>query len=393
MRDKPIGNKVVFFSLTLLITLSIIVPIYGSVYAYMSLTVFLNPISPPVWFVDPRENQVTVTLGPNRTSALVSIKTLISDVELTYNSNFYLGPDGWYFIPGAYLTNAYWLPSYQGALGVIEIYGTISGHDGDVAALLQNITIPSTSLSSLTEEIVYYYPSRPLSVCYVLGGLYDWETGIMVFSDGARCVENSWSEAIFKIDPSVVEPGKTYGLVAGILIYNLFLPQTYYVYYDRIELVAKTENPVYGGNWLLSSSDSGNYRGKLVVTESTFSGEVNATIRLASVEGHTSTPIVIRESTVVAGETSEIPFSEPPSGYNSLYFKVDASLEPGSSCTLGLKFVFRTEGAIAEYPITLSIHDPELHDEYSLSLKYNEMIPVYKLKSISLNLGEVVFED
>ena len=393
MKNKPIGDKVIFFSLTLLITLSIIVPIYGSVYAYMPLTVFLNPISPPVWFVDPQEGQVTVTLGPNRTSALVSIKTLISDVELTYNGDFYLGPDGWYFIPGAYLTNAYWLPSYQGALGVIEIYGTIPGYTGDVAALLQNITIPSTSISSLTEEIVYYYPSRPLSVCYVLGGLYDWESGTLVFSDGVQCVENSWSEAIFNIDPSVVEPGKTYGLIAGILIYNFFLPQTYYVYYDRVELVAQTENPVYSGNWLLSSSDSGNYRGKLVVTESTFSGEVNATIWLVSVEGHTSTPIVIRESTIVAGETSEIPFSEPPSGYNSLYFKIDTSLEPGSSCTLELKFVFRTEGAIAEYPITLSIHDPELHGEYSLSLKYNEMIPVYELKSISLNLGEVVFED
>ena len=391
IRDKTI--TAVFSLAPLIFLLLFIIPTYASVYVYTPILASLNPIAPPVWFSDPGEDQVTVFLGANRTSASVTIKALTTNLELTFNSDFYMGPDGWYFVPGTYLTNAYWLPSYQGASGVIEIYGTIPGFGADAAALLQNVTIPSTSLTSLTEKITYYYPSRLFSGCLILGGLYDWETGSWAFRDTISCNENVWSEAIFNIDPSAVEPGKTYGLIAGIMLYNNFiLPQTYYVYYDRVELIAQTVKPVYSGNWLLCISDGGDYRGKLIVEGGSFSGEINATIWLVSFEGSETSRIVIRNSEVIVSQTSEVLFTQPPSGYSSLYLKINTLVEPGSSGFLSLKFKFKTGGVVAEYPLTLFIHDPEKNKGEKVNVKFHRKIPVRKvrLENLLLGLGEVV---
>ncbi|RLE91934.1 MAG: hypothetical protein DRN04_11610 [Thermoprotei archaeon] len=383
----------IFSSVFLIILLSYIIPTYASVYAYIPTLASLNPIAPPVWLNDPQENQVTVLIGANRTSASITIKALTTNLELAFNSDFYTGPDGWHFVPGMYLTNAYWLPNYQGALGVIEVYGTIPGFNGDITVLFQNITIPSIPLSTLTEKITYYYLSRPSSRCFIIGGLYDWEDGLWVFLDALRCDENMWSEAVFNIDPSVVKPGKIYGLIAGVMLFNtIIFPQTYYIYYDKVELVAQTTNPVYSGNWLLCISDGNNYRGKLIVEETSFSGKINATVWLTSFEGSETSRIVIRDSKVIVSETSEIPFTQPPPGYSSLYFKIDTSVEPASSGTLSFKFRFKTGGVVAEYPLTLFIHDPENGREENVNVKFHKRIPVHKvrLENLLSDLGELI---
>ncbi|RLE98969.1 MAG: hypothetical protein DRJ57_03035, partial [Thermoprotei archaeon] len=207
--------------------------------------------------MEPGTADVDVTLGPNSTSAQVSIKASVEPGELTYNGGFESGPDGWYFAPGNYLTSAVWLASYLGRVGVVDIYGTIPGLSYDSAGLVQLITIPNATLASLTLNVTYYI-EYARSIVYVIVGLYDPSTSSWAWTGSSRAVSGSWTTEQFSIPVDSVSPGASYYVYAGVYIFNLnFLgSQLYHFYLDEVRLVAVPQYPSFTGTALLGNTTS-----------------------------------------------------------------------------------------------------------------------------------------
>ena len=352
-------SKYVVFFLVLIIVLALGVVNTSSFVFY---PIHISPlfISPPVYFQDPNESGVSVSLGANRTSAIITVNATTSTQELTINGGFETGPDYWYFVSGTYLTSAYWYDSFLGRTGVIEITGSIPAGQSDNAGIVQEVTFPSTELSSIELYIGYFFGVYFRTTCYVLAGLYDPEVGDWAWFGYTACSVGSWSEAYFSIPLTAVEQGKSYYVYAGVYIYNgFFLAQTYSYYMDYVHLYVQTANPSFSGVTLNIQDVAGSYTGKLVLTSYSFTGSVNASIWLKNFYGIDSSRIEIVNSNVVSSSTSEISFDVPPSGYVSLKIMLETVMEPSSSANLSLKFIYRRgDGVKVTYPLQLSIIDP-----------------------------------
>ncbi|RLE99043.1 MAG: hypothetical protein DRJ57_02930 [Thermoprotei archaeon] len=299
-----------------------------------------------------------MVLGPNATSAQVTIKATIEASELTYNSGFESGPDGWYFSPGSYLTNAAWLASYLGRTGVVDIYGTIPGFSSDYAGMVQLVTVPNTTLSSLTLTVTYYI-EYARSVVNLVVGLYDPSTSSWAWTSSSRAVSGSWTTEQFTIPVNSVVPGASYYVYAGVFIFNLniFRSQLYHFYLDEVRLVAVPQYPSFTGTALLGNV-TGRFEASLKLYSLTASPGSNVTLWLVNHTLYSSTPIRVVSGAATSSETSWIGVDVAPPGYAPLKLQVDASLPNGGSAHLELRLRYRRPGVTVTYPVTLDVVDP-----------------------------------
>ncbi len=334
------------------------IDLYAAVHTYYPALLEVRGSEPPLWLADPGTAGVDVVLGPNATSAQVTIKATIEASELTYNGGFESGPDGWYFSPGSYLANAAWLASYLGRTGVVDIYGTIPGFSSDYAGIIQLVTVPNTTLSSLTLTVTYYI-EYARSVVNLVVGLYDPSTSSWAWISSSRAVSGSWTTEQFTIPVNSVVPGASYYVYAGVFIFNLnfFRSQLYHFYLDEVRLVAVPQYPSFTGTALLGNV-TGRFEASLKLYSLTASPGSNVTLWLVNHTLYSSTPIRVVSGAAASGETSWIGVSEAPPGYAPLKLQVDASLPSGGSAHLELGLRYRRPGVTVTYMVTLDVVDP-----------------------------------
>ena len=300
-----------------------------------------------------------MVLGPNATSAQVTIKATIEASELTYNGGFESGPDGWYFSPGSYLTNAAWLASYLGRTGVVDIYGTIPALSYDLAGLMQLVTIPNTTLSSLTLNVTYYIAFGRLSLVYLVVWLYDPSTGSLAWSSFIAATPRSWTTEQFSIPVNRVTPGASYHVYAGVYIinFNPFRPRLYHFYLDEIRLIAVPQYPSFTGTALLGNT-TGRFEASLKLASIIASPSSNVSVWLINHTLYSSSPIRVVNGSPVSTETSWIKVNATLPGYTPLKLQVDATLPSGGSVTLMMELRYRRGGVLVKYPVTLEVVDP-----------------------------------
>ena len=347
------------------LVLSMVVPavLLAGVFVYYPLSASIVPVPPPIIYVDPGSPYTTVQLGPNETSAEVVAKAQAGTWEITYNGGFDDNPDGWYFIPGTYLTNAAWYASVSDGTtteyGVVGIYGYLTATT-DNATILQYVTIPSAAATSFTVEVtVMGYATNGIYLLFYYVGLYDPATSSTVWSSNFNIARSSWQTQTFTVSASLT-PGKTYILYFLAYPYHLgWWSGTVYYFIDEFRLYATLSTPYYT-NVVIDSNvtDGQTYESQLVLKSLVYSGTPNVTLKLVNVNNVESTPINISSGTVVSDRTSWISTPPASSGYTSLRFHVDASVNTGGYVNMTLEYRYTIGGVVVKYPLQLNITDP-----------------------------------
>ena len=168
-----------------------------------------------------------------------------SQTQLLSNPGFDTSADNWSFYPGDYIDKATWLESFNGANGVVEIYGTLPAWAfsvSDYAFLGQTVTFPS-SLSSGEIEVKYYAESSGASMI-VVAGIYDTSSNSWVWYDTVDATQGSWQTITINIPSDVLSSisGKTYLFVVGVGAsdYTLWWSTSVYFYLDHVYLTVTT---------------------------------------------------------------------------------------------------------------------------------------------------------
>ena len=161
--------------------------------------------------------------------------------QLLQNPDFETDASGWYFYPGDYINNAQWLDSYNGAQGVVVMYGTLpawSFYVEDWAFLGQYVTFP-TSMSSGTIEVKYYATSEGASMSVVVG-IYDTNADQWVWYDIVDATQGSWQTITVTIPSDVLSSvaGGEYLFVVGVGAsdYTLWWSTDVYFFVDHVYL-------------------------------------------------------------------------------------------------------------------------------------------------------------
>lgn len=333
----------------------------AAVYAFMPVEVGVAPVPPPLVLLDPNTTDVIVSLGANRTSSNVTVKAFSGLREITYNGDFDTGPDGWFFLPGTYLTNVAWLPSFLGASGVIEISGTLPSFTYDSAYILSSVSIPNTSISGLFLNVTYYV-RRVWGVFHrLVVVLYDLDTSSVVWSSTTLPVTGGWDVASFTIPASSVVPGKMYYILAGFYAFNPipFFPVNLSYYFDSVHLYVNLTNPSFGGVVLAGNlTHTQEFNAWLRLDDLTVTGNVNASIVLINLTGYASSPIEVSNNVVLSNETSPIEVAPSPPGYVSFRVILQISMEAGSSVNMTLSLIYSLGGVTATYPVRINVTDP-----------------------------------
>lgn len=352
----------------LLVTLLAATLIQASVYVYYPFSSRISAVAPPIIYVDPESANTQVSLGPNATSAAVVAKAQAGTLEISYNSGFDNNPNGWYFAPGTYLSSAVWLASasdgYTTEYGVIEVYGYLPRFTSDTAFILQYVTIPNASLSSLTATVTLFatYSGSGFGLLRFQVGLYDPDTSTTVWTSTTTTAPSTWSTYSYAIPASSVTPGKTYMFYISVNAFVLgFFGGGYaYFYIDMLQLNATLLNPYYTNVYLLANvTDGRTYESRLVLKSIDYTGAPNITIKLVNESNFESTPIVVSQGSVVSSSTSWIETPPTVAGYTSLRFHLDASIDAGTYANMTLLYQYRLgNGVIVTYPLQLNVTDP-----------------------------------
>lgn len=335
----------------------------ASFYVYYPLSARISPVAPPIIYVDPGTSNTYVTLGPNATSAFVKAKAQAGTWEVEYNGGFDDNPDGWYFSPGTYLTNAAWYASVSDGsttrYGVVGIYGYMTG-TSDTAYLLQYVTVPNASASYSVEITLFAYSTNGLYIMYYTVGLYDPSSSTTVWQSSG-IASSTWRTSTYSVSASLT-PGKTYILFFAATPYHIswFGSGTVYYFVDEFRLYATLSNPYYTNTFIDANvTDGQTYEARLVLLSYTYSGTPNASIKLVNMSSYESDPIVISSGSASRTATSWIQAGPAPTGYTSLRFHLDASLNTGGYLNMTLAFQYRLgDGVTVTYPLQLNVTDP-----------------------------------
>ncbi len=359
-----------------LIPLLFLIPhVYGASFGYNPGSGVINAAAPPVMFMDPGVPGSTVTLGPNSTSATITVKASIQPFDLVSNSDF-IGPNPWLFIPGADLVSATVLPTYLGRTGVANVSGSgaLSSGYTDSAFLYQQITWPTTPISSAT---VYLDACVDFAVTAGFSILLLDATVFLVDAATLTVVESftfllgigasgtcTWTLNTAALTVGLYTPGATYYFLIRYRVQSLFtlFGGSYYArfYTDLANITVVPTNPTFLGMFLVANASTGIYNASLSLLSASFTGIVNASIWLRNNTIQVqSTPITITGSTIISSQTSELLMTTVPPGYYSLEMWLDTTISPGASATLNMVLRYRIEdGVYVEYPIQLNIVDP-----------------------------------
>ena len=353
-------RTLLFVSAVLLSILS--AALLAGVFVYYPYSTSMKPVPPPIVYVDPGSPYTTVQLGPNAASAEVVAKAQAGTWEITYNGGFDDNPDGWYFSPGTYLSNAAWYSSVSDGsttkYGVIGIYGYMTG-TSDQAAILQYVTVPNTSATFTAQVTVFGYATSGIYILYYYVGLYDPDTSSSVWSSSGIATR-SWQTQTFTVSASLT-PGKTYIFYFLAYPYHIswFGSGTVYYFIDELRLYATVSNPYYTNVFVDANvTDGQTYQSMLVLRRLVYSGTPNVTVKLVNVSNVESTAITISSGTVVSDRTSWIVTPPASSGYTSLRFHVDASINSGGYVNMTFTYIYKIGGVVVEYPLQLNITDP-----------------------------------
>ncbi len=349
--------------------------VLGAEFSYYPTSLTLNSISPPITFYDPGVPGVTVSLGPNSTSASITVKASTQPFDIVANSDF-IGPSPWLFIPGTDLTSATVLPSYLGRVGVANISGSGSLFSGytDSAFLYQQITWPTTPIlfaNVYLEACVEYAVTSGFSILLLDATVFvvdantlavvDSLTFILDVGSSSTCTWNTYTGGL---NVAAYTPGGTYYFLIRYRVQSLFtlFGGAYYArfYTNLANITVAPANPTFLGIFLLANASTGIYNASLSLVSASFTGNVDANIWLRNNTVQVqSSSITITASTIVTSQTSELVVTTVPPGYYSLEMWLDTTISPGSSATLNLVLKYRIQdGVYVEYPIQLNIVDP-----------------------------------
>jgi subtilisin len=164
-----------------------------------------------------------------------------TETQLLNNPDFATDASGWSFYPGDYIDKATWLESFNGASGVVEIYGTLPAWSFDVsdyAFIGQSVTFPQT-LSSGTIEVKYYASSSSASMSVVVG-IYDTANSQWVWYDIVDATKGSWQSITVTIPSDTLTKisGGTYLFVVGVGAsdFTLWWSSDVYFFVDNVYL-------------------------------------------------------------------------------------------------------------------------------------------------------------
>ena len=374
LRARPWGERPLRIAALLTLTiaaLSIPAAVLSSTFVMYNASLVSRPVPPPVTLSSTSNPNEVAVVGPNETSASVTLKATAGWKEITRNGGFLQGPDGWLLYPGTYLTGGYWFPYALGAYGVIKLNGSISGSYtlvSDSEFIGQSVVIPNTSINDIEVNVTYYFnttSSGAYATTYLYAYLLD-TSGNTVWSDYVTPVSGAWDNVTFTVPTTDVTPGDTYTLLVGVEVYVLLIPPllastAYYnvsLYFDAVRMYVNVTYPTFAGYVLLTNVSVGSYLAGLKAVGLTASGLVNASVSLMNLSGVSTTSISVVNSELQTSSTSTVNITVPPPGYTSGRVWVSATLTSGSSATLKLMLVYSVGGVTVEYPITLNITDP-----------------------------------
>jgi hypothetical protein len=335
---------------------------YSAVFSYSPLECSINAVSPPVRFVQPSSSSVSPTISANGTSASVKV-TETNTAQIVSNPDFYDNPDNWFFYsPNNYLS-AYWLSSDTGASGgVVQIYGDEPAGVDDYGLILQTVTLPSATITSITIYSTLRIANAPLLSSYeYIIGLYDPDTNTWVdYVTGTP--SSSYQTYSLSINPSSVTPGKSYYVAVGVIIStSSWFSGTLDFRIDSVYMYVQTQEYTFSGSSIDVNSTINAY-GKLVIVS--YSGNMtslNTNISIRNFNGQSSTPIRIENGVITVSETNWTSIPTVPSGYHSASIYVSSESTNTVNVTFYMYLVVSTSGpgsgALAYYPLTLTV-DP-----------------------------------
>lgn len=344
---------------------------HASLFIYYTVSTSLTPVKPPLQYVDPGSSQVSVNISPTRTNA-TSVVLMSNTAQIVKNPDFYSSPDNWFCASSTANLSCYWLPSDTGASGGVgNIYGYLTPPSSSLrlyqysAYLYTNVTFPATQISSIYLIVRSGYWSEAGIITIYAAGLVDPSTGSTVWSQTLNPGQSSYSTDILSVSTSSVSPGKTYVLAIGLTTYLLGLLGGGLVDFrvDSAYLYVITTNYAYSGPVIkLNNTDSNSYYARLILYSSDIDPNLTVNITLKNVNGESSTPIEIKNGSVVQDETSELQLPPPPSGYTSGQIEISGYKPNQTNSTLILSFTYCSEpfemGVCVTYPFKLVLDPP-----------------------------------
>jgi len=355
------------------IILLFLFPLAGSsVFNYSPGDLNVSPIPPPVVFYDPNVPGVSVTLGPNSTSANVLVKASNAPYDILVNGEFN-GPNPWIFIPGTVLTSAVVAPVYAGRVGVARISGTSPLGSNDIAFLYQTITWPSFPILSGLFEIEFCVDVAPLGFF----GLYQYGIGYVIIDAATNlivtqggitnvvvnnvCTSLNWNTLSLGVNIGAMVPGNQYYFALQFRIREIF-GSGYSVSFnvDNVSLILTPNQPVFQGIVLYANVSSGVYNSSLSLVSFSSVGvsDLNITLKNNTVAQYSS-PLSIDNNVVVSSATSELIITPVPPGYYSLEIHLSSIVDIGGSISSTLYFIYRVnQGVYVYYPVNITVVDP-----------------------------------
>lgn len=334
---------------------AVLAPLLGqAALVTQGIQAILGTAPPGVVLGDPGSPSVSVALSPSSTSSgLVVLAS--SSQQLLYNPDFYDSPDGWLCSPGANLS-CYWLLSDTGASGgVAAIGGTLPSLSEDVAYILQEVRLPDAGIREAILEARVRLASGVVGLSYYIIGVYDPGNSILYYSSGI--LQGSYTNVSVNVT-SYLEPGGRYYVVVGLYSVSL-RSYTVAMHVDWARLYVSFNESVYGGIVLTLNATETVYASlQLVGLDSPGGLDVEVTLYNMT---NTSSPLVIRESAVIAGLTSVLELSPSPAGYSSGYINLTTSKTQGNhTMQLVLKYCMQPLelGICVYYNITILVDPP-----------------------------------
>ena len=327
----------------------------------------LIPIAPSHVLLAPTTPNVTVVLGPNKTSANVTVITS-NRLQLLQNPDFYSSPDYWLYIPGNYLS-CYWSSSDIGASGgVVQIEGYIPlNGTSDAAFIVQRVTIPTTAQSVVIEARMRIFTFLIMNYTWYLG-LYDPETNTLYGVMNSTGLGLTYSDKAVDLTSSIV-PGRTYYVLVGInaTSYNLssWLPISILAYVqlsiDSVYLYVNTSTYAFSGSVVGINTTNSTAWGRLILTQLSGQSEINVSLELFNATDASSGKLVVLDGMAQNVSTNWVILGLPPPGYTSGYVMLVASKASPTNSTiyllLELCYGGPGAGACTYYPLSVTI-DP-----------------------------------
>jgi hypothetical protein len=364
-------KKFSFFSFLFFVLVFLVIE--AAVFVYYPATVRLSPVKPPITFKDPGTSGVTVSLGSASTSATVSVASNKALHVYDYDTN------GRIVVVRSVSQS---LSSSQSFSIAWDAYITNYSDPSGVGVVLQEVETEINNPNNLNYFSFYYYGGNTvnangssitldmsISHTFKIVISYSGKTvTVNFFVDGS----NVNSIAIKKVQSIVidsVEAGRydvrnTYDLyIDNVNMINVSGKVTTEDFEDGVDnFFANSYNSGDTGKEVVYytfpkiflaayNNDSNSYLVKLSLTSlpsSTVS--TNFWIRGAS----TSTSIKVKNSVVIAGETSEILLSG--SSYAYFYLNITAPLSAALPLEFHFNFVYRvpnSDGVTVTYPLVV----------------------------------------